>query len=190
MPCARRGRARPPVSAAVALSLVVLYPSSSIFALAQFGDVPGAVSVSPIDPTDILDAIGLGDLFGGPKKPVVQLWYFWVCIAAAAIFVAAGAWFTYRGFKRWKSVREENRLKFLVPGAVSVQYFDEQTEDWWVLASTVARTHAQTLSLALRSFPGLLICQSGRHGPSSTARMRARGTARGKSARAGRSTGR
>ncbi len=141
MPCARHGRARPPVSAAVALSLVVLYPSSSIFALAQFGDVPGAVSVSPIDPTDILDAIGLGGLFGGPKKPVTQLWYFWVCIAAAAIFVAAGLWFTYRGFKRWKSVREENRLKFLVPGAVAVQYFDEQTEDWWVLTSTVARTH-------------------------------------------------
>ena len=47
---------------------------------------------------------------------MTTLWYFWVIIAILAIFVVVAAWFTYRGFKRWSIVREENRLKFLVPG--------------------------------------------------------------------------
>lgn len=89
---------------------------------AQF-NVPGAVSVDPTG--SILDSIGLGGLFeGSGDKPVVDLWYFWLIIAIVIIFVAAGSFFTYRGFKRWRNVREENRLKLVV------QHFDELTEDW------------------------------------------------------------
>jgi hypothetical protein len=96
---------------------------------AQF-DVPGAVQVNPVD--QILDAIGIGDLFSSNDegKNVVTLWYFWVLIAVAIIFVIVGGYFTYRGCKRWKNVRQENAVKRLVPDAVEKAYFDEATEEY------------------------------------------------------------
>lgn len=83
--------------------------------------VPGSVSVGG----GILDALGIGNPFASDgDKPFVELWYFWVVIAVIIIFVVAGSFFTYRGFKRWRNVREENRLKLVV------QRVDEETEDW------------------------------------------------------------
>ena len=122
---------------------------------AQF-DVPGAVSVSPTD--QIFDAIGLGDLFGSGHKNVATLWYFWLIIAVVIIFVIVGSFFTYRGFKRWKTVREENRLKFLVKGTAGVQYFDEQTEDWIIdMSKRTGRSVSQCKAAGARHCAGQVV---------------------------------
>ncbi len=115
----------------------------------QLPEVPGGVNVG--DTEAILDALGLENPFGSSDdgKPVVHLWYFWVIIAVVIIFVVTGSFFTYRGFKRWRNVREENRLKLVV------QHIDQETDDWIIdMSKRTGRPVGQCLAAGARHCAG------------------------------------
>jgi hypothetical protein len=144
------GGAGSPAGVALAFSVCV---GGSVLVLPRHGrcqlpDVPGGVNVG--DAESILDALGLENPFGSDDgKPVVDLWYFWVCIAVIAIFVVTGSFFTYRGFKRWRNVREENRLKLVV------QHIDQQTDDWIIdMSKRTGRPVGRCLAAGARHCAG------------------------------------